>query len=192
MKRPSALAYANIHFLRQALELLRALDDDTYCATDSRCYPSGIGSHLRHNLDHYRSFLDGLTTGRVDYDARERDVLVEADRTRAMQQIDVIVHQLTALGEEDTHRPLLVKMDCDGDDRWVRSTLDRELQFLISHTVHHYALIALIARLQGHEPGDEFGVAPSTLHYRQELSSCAPPPGSSMTTATSCSATATN
>jgi hypothetical protein len=50
------------------------------------------------------------------------------------------------------------------------STVARELQFLLSHTVHHYALIALILRLQGFEPGEEFGVAPSTLaHWRREV-----------------------
>jgi hypothetical protein len=41
----------------------------------------------------------------------------------------------------------------------------RELQFLLSHTVHHYALMALILRLQGFNPAAEFGVAPSTLQH---------------------------
>ena len=44
----------------------------------------------------------------------------------------------------------------------------RELLFLISHTVHHFALIAFMLRSFGIEPGDKFGVAPSTLRYRQD------------------------
>jgi uncharacterized damage-inducible protein DinB len=45
----------------------------------------------------------------------------------------------------------------------------RELQFLASHTLHHYALIAALLRLQGVEPGEEFGVAPGTLEHRRRL-----------------------
>jgi hypothetical protein len=55
---------------------------------------------------------------------------------------------------------------------WGRSSAERELQFLLSHTVHHYALIALMLRTQGYEPGAEFGVAPSTLAYWKEAAAC--------------------
>jgi hypothetical protein len=41
----------------------------------------------------------------------------------------------------------------------------RELQFLASHTVHHYALIAHLARDRGVGVAPEFGVAPATLDY---------------------------
>jgi len=43
--------------------------------------------------------------------------------------------------------------------------------FLLSHTVHHYALISVALKLQGIDPGEEFGIAPSTLRY---LKSAAP------------------
>lgn len=46
------------------------------------------------------------------------------------------------------------------------SSLGRELQLLISHTVHHYAMMALVLRGQGIDPGPEFGVALSTFRYR--------------------------
>lgn len=51
---------------------------------------------------------------------------------------------------------------------WSISSLKRELQFLLSHTIHHYSLIALALRLQGFEPGAAFGVAPSTLKNWRE------------------------
>jgi hypothetical protein len=41
----------------------------------------------------------------------------------------------------------------------------RELQYLLSHTIHHYAIIGSILRAQGVEPGPDFGVAPSTLRH---------------------------
>jgi uncharacterized damage-inducible protein DinB len=51
-------------------------------------------------------------------------------------------------------------------DTWTRSTVARELQFLLSHTVHHYALVAIRLRLAGREPAAGFGVSPSTLRFR--------------------------
>jgi len=56
------------------------------------------------------------------------------------------------------------KEDDDGSP-WSESTVKRELQYLQAHTIHHYALIALILRIQGITPHDEFGVAPSTLRH---------------------------
>ena len=48
------------------------------------------------------------------------------------------------------------------------SSLARELQFLTSHTIHHFAVIALILRAMDVEVDREFGVAPSTLRYWTE------------------------
>jgi uncharacterized damage-inducible protein DinB len=43
------------------------------------------------------------------------------------------------------------------------STLARELAFVLAHTVHHQAMIALLLEWQGiHLPSERFGLAPST------------------------------
>ena len=70
---------------------------------------------------------------------------------------------------DDGSRALQVALDCTEDEapRWAPSSVARELQFLVSHTVHHYAVIAAMLRPQGIEPGVDFGVAPSTLKYEQ-------------------------
>lgn len=164
----------NIHFLRQALDLVGRLGDGIYAKTGHALFNSGVGGHLRHCLDHYANFLKGLPTGRVDYDARDRDAVVERDRGRAMAMLRELIEGLEALRGQDGDRSLLVKMDCgDGSDPsswWTGSTVRRELQFLLSHTVHHYALIALILRIQGVETGPAFGVAPSTLRHQAGVS----------------------
>jgi hypothetical protein len=41
------------------------------------------------------------------------------------------------------------------------------LQFLCSHTVHHFALIKLLLDGTGVDLAPEFGVAPSTLAYHR-------------------------
>lgn len=159
----------NLHFLRQGLALLDALDAETYAAAHGG--RASIGAHLRHCTDFYNSFLRGLESGRVDYDARRRDAAVETDRGAAARALADIAERLAALAPADFGRVLEVKTDLpdDGPFAWSRSTLARELLFLTSHTVHHFALIALLMRQRGLDPGDDFGVAPSTLAYRSAL-----------------------
>jgi hypothetical protein len=68
-------------------------------------------------------------------------------------------------------------MDCgsepDAADAWTASSASRELQFLISHTVHHYAIIRMILTVGGREVTPEFGISPSTLRYHQDATPCA-------------------
>ena len=50
-------------------------------------------------------------------------------------------------------------------ESFMESSLSRELQALSSHTVHHFALIAVTLRAHGVQMDPEFGMAPSTLRY---------------------------
>jgi hypothetical protein len=68
--------------------------------------------------------------------------------------------------------PIQIKND-DGGHRdaasvFSPSTIGRELQFLASHTVHHFAIMAMILRLQDIHPPADFGIAPSTLRFMKE------------------------
>ncbi|MEP0552783.1 MAG: hypothetical protein ABJE29_00430, partial [Balneola sp.] len=56
----------------------------------------------------------------------------------------------------------------EGESPWSVSSIRRELQFLVSHTVHHYALIGLILKTMDVEVPEDFGVAPSTLKHESE------------------------
>ncbi|MFT5050292.1 MAG: hypothetical protein ACI8QZ_001693 [Chlamydiales bacterium] len=42
----------------------------------------------------------------------------------------------------------------------------------MSHTVHHFALIAVILRLDGRSVRARFGVTPSTLRHREATREC--------------------
>jgi uncharacterized damage-inducible protein DinB len=167
----------NIRLLEQGLELLGALSDDAYVRSSHPEYTSGVGGHLRHCLDHYTNFLDGVEAGLVDYDARQRDARIENERGYATRVMERIIDGLRRLREIDSAAFVTIKMDggdeSETDNWWSPSSAQRELQFLLSHTVHHYALIALILRAQGIMPGPGFGVAPSTLRYQQSMSSAA-------------------
>ena len=163
------LAHQNIHFLDQGIALLDSLDDSLFQSCDEHGH-SCVGAHLRHVLDCYRCFLRGLDSDRIDYDARERNASLESDRRIAREKLLEVRHALEELGGSDRNRQMWVRVDAaawSDVDPWTQSTLGRELQFLLSHTVHHFALIAMTLRAIGFEPGSAFGVAPSTLEHRE-------------------------
>ncbi|MEO0796435.1 MAG: DinB family protein [Verrucomicrobiota bacterium] len=157
----------NIVCLRQGEALLNTLDNASYARPHEVCHGSSIGGHLRHNIDHYFCFLRGLATGTVDYDARARDNQLERSIEAAQAAISEIINALNQLGESDLDKDINAIMDSGNADTVpARSTVRRELKFLLSHTVHHYALISTICRLEGHLADESFGVAPSTLKHQ--------------------------
>lgn len=171
----TGLAAGNLAFLQQGLALIEHLSDDQYAADVTGGRRGGVGAHFRHVFDHYECFLAGLGEGRIDYDRRGRDLDVESSRSAALEKAARLRAGLEGCLTVDADRPLVVLVDCgERDQRFEsRSTFARELQFLVSHTVHHYAVIALLLRSRGVEPGTDFGVAPSTLKYEQGNTACA-------------------
>lgn len=165
----------NIHYLTQAAGLIAELPDVIYQNNDHPVFMSSVGKHIRHVLDFYAAFLSGISK-RIDYDARQRDLRVETDRAIARERIDnAIAGILNAVpNAKATKRSVTVKNDVppeNGEDAaFASSTIQRELLFLMSHTVHHFAIIAMILKLQDHSPPPGFGVAPSTLLHLAQTS----------------------
>ncbi len=160
---------SNVYLLRQGLNLLNQLNDELYTRVASEITHAAVGGHLRHCLDFYDAFLRGFTQGKIDYDLRERNELIEKDRLAASAKIGNAIAQLQQL-PANQDKELLVKLEgeqAENMSSWNRSSTRRELQFLLSHTIHHYALIAMLLRIQGFQPAADFGVAPSTLKYWQ-------------------------
>ena len=164
------LSLDNLRLLQQGVALLESIDDDLYVHRDTRLSDSCVGSHLRHCIDFYHRFLGGVYSGKVDYDKRERDPRLEEEREYAIAELSRVTKALEAFGDGPDGMALEVQSDAGTGDagHWAASSVERELQVLASHTVHHYALIAVILRSAGHDPGREFGVAPSTLRYWEE------------------------
>lgn len=152
--------------LAQGESLLKQLSDDAYRKSLKPVFNSSIGAHIRHNLDHYACFLEGLARGRIDYAVRQRNPLFEAERLNAVTEMKRIRQEFGILGSPPA--PLLVQIDSDAGVAVSRSSLERELEFLLSHTIHHYAIVAILCRLQGIDVPADFGVAPSTLRFREQ------------------------
>jgi uncharacterized damage-inducible protein DinB len=167
----------NLLVLEQAVQALRRMDDATYREAAGGAGVSPVGVHFRHVFDHYRAFLAGLVEGSIDYDQRDRAVPLERERELAIAAALGYIADLGRLPAELADRPLQVSTRSvageDGAPDWASSTVKRELQFLVSHTVHHYALIKELLRQAGFEAGEEFGVAPSTIAALRRDAACA-------------------
>ena len=156
-----------IEVLKQGRDLLKRIDDQVFLRPIPPLFSYGIGSHIRHCLDFYTCFLQGFDLRHIDYDKRERDELLETDRPAAIAKMDSLIEQMSQLTIADTCVTVFVKLEnASLNQSWSHSSVARELQSLKSHTIHHYALIAVLLRLQGIEPSEEFGVSVSTLQNR--------------------------
>jgi hypothetical protein len=68
-----------------------------------------------------------------------------------------IQDQQLMVSETVHHRGFLVR---------VASTAERELMGLVSHSIHHLAIIPLLAEALGHSVDQNFGKAPSTFVFK--------------------------
>ena len=167
------LIATDVGALRQAQVLLARMQDRFYVEPPPGFAAHRVGAHLRHILEFYECFLDGVESGHVDYDARRRDGSVEASRHAALARIASIIHRLENTLALPAESKVTVRMEDapadSADNSRLVSSLGRELQVLASHTVHHFALIAMTLSAHGFRVERDFGVAPSTLRYRSSL-----------------------
>lgn len=171
----SVLASDNLALIKQTIDLVQGLGDEAYCGPGTAFHPSGIGCHVRHIHDHYRLFLDGFAARRVDYERRARDTRIEQDRGYAMAMLAGLGDALGAIPEGLADSAIEIQSACGlaDDQRWCRSTVRRELEYLVMHDVHHHALIAFILHSRNMSTPEGFGLAPSTRRYLQGQQTCA-------------------
>lgn len=152
-----------IAVLRQGVNLIEGLDDEVFSRFESSSKAS-VGTHFRHNLDFVANLLRGLETGRIDYNLRERDLQVEQNRQYAISRFESAITEFGKLTSEMLEQKILVRSETV-EAVWCESSAMRELEFLQSHTIHHYALIEAKLASFGVSVPQDFGVAPSTLEF---------------------------
>ena len=153
------LKTALIDQLEMGLELIAKLDDQTYAVTnDGR---GSIGAHIRHTINFVDAVIDGAMSGSLDHSTRSRDRRIETDRSSASAKLRSLIDEVTSVPMVLTEA-VDVASELDPTVRH-RSTLGRELEFAVSHTIHHYALVR--ESLTGVDFDPRFGVATSTLEY---------------------------
>lgn len=150
--------------LQQMRSMIERMDDDAYTRPAPGRTSGGVGGHVRHCLDHVGALVNATRTGIVEYDRRRRGTDVESCRAAAIQQIGELVARLVILDSSLLDEPLLVETQIDPAGAMIltRSTVCREVAFVISHTIHHNAIVAQLLAGRDVALDERFGVAPAT------------------------------
>jgi hypothetical protein len=144
--------------------VIDSLTDTQYADSAIPGVSGSVGGHVRHCLDHVRALERAIQTGVVDYDARERDALIEIDRTLAWSLLLSARRRVAVVPASVLARPVVVRTRLHAGMQAVEvlSSLEREVSFVIAHTIHHCATIAVLAGVTPERLPDRFGIAPST------------------------------
>jgi uncharacterized damage-inducible protein DinB len=153
-----------VDLLRDMRTLVERLDDVEYAMPAPGRSSGGIGGHVRHCLDHVNALLASLDTGLCAYDRRARGTDIETNRLAATRAIAELIDRVMTFDPSWLERTVDVEIQLDrsGTMMTTRSTLRRELAFVMNHTVHHNAIVAQMLHVLGVSMGARFGLAPAT------------------------------
>lgn len=133
-----------------------------------------IGPHVRHIIEHFdalqKTLGDSGETGVLDYDARARDIRIETEPAFALSRLHGLQQWLAGPDWFDVsfNLPLAVQLrgGLQGEHNFAsQSTVGRELTFLVSHAVHHFAILQGYAKQEGLSLGAGLGKAPATVAF---------------------------
>lgn len=153
----------NRDLLGQALGLV-----DAYAGSGARPFAECAGPHLRHVIEHYEALLLRPQRGTVDYDNRPRDRELERCTLRARARLQRLRARLAGLSALGLDEPIGVVTRCGVAGEYelrTRSSVGRELMFVASHAVHHFALLKVACAPHGVAFCAAFGKAPATLRH---------------------------
>lgn len=152
----------------QAIDLLGEINLEQYQKKLPPHFPSSIGSHMRHIIDHFLALKNGFETGHVDYNVRHRHNEVEQFPKVAIKNFEEIALWLANLQSDWLQQKVTISSEIElGHSNLSEcySTLERELVFVNSHAIHHYALIRTICSMQNKDVPEFFGYAPATIAH---------------------------
>jgi hypothetical protein len=155
------------HVFVQLSETLNQLSTEEYTRPSKILMNATIGHHVRHIIELFQCLEKGYDSGIVNYEKRKRDYKIETDKEFAT----ILLKDIYTCIEKPNRELILEAEDyCDSVETMsVPSNYYREVVYNLEHTIHHMALIRVgINEVSSVVLPDEFGVAYSTVKYRQQ------------------------
>lgn len=151
----------------QLSESLKQLTPAQYVQPSHTLFNATIGQHVRHIIELFQCLENGYESGLVNYEKRKRDHAIETNKDLAVQLLNTIYSNL---GRPNKTLKLEATYDEHSDNTVsVDTNYHREIIYNLEHTVHHMALIRVgIKDVANLTLPESFGVASSTIKYRQE------------------------
>ena len=166
------LKEASTRILDQLSDLTSNISENDYCTPIESLSRSTIGQHLRHTLEFFLCLQHGFSDGVVNYDKRQHEKLIESDKYIALATINRIKDFIAT---QQVDKVLKLEVGYDQSDEFfsMNTNYMRELVYNIEHAVHHMALIKIGIREAASyvEIPADFGIAASTIRYKESLKS---------------------
>ena len=149
----------------QLTESLNALSDEEYARPCKALSGACVGQHVRHVVELFLCLEYGYDTGIINYEERKRDHIIETNKSFAIALMQDIYSRV----DRPNIELRLQAGDNDDDGKVdIPTNYYREVAYNLEHAIHHMALIRIgINEISGVKLPEEFGVAYSTIKYRQ-------------------------
>lgn len=117
---------------------------------------------LQVHLQSVRDLIAGLPVH--SFRARPSGTAVETDPAAAIDEVDRLCIELDEWNDASLARPIVLRtlIHAGASPVSVRTTLEREAAFVIQHTIHHCATLAVLLERMNLPVPRDLGYAPST------------------------------
>ena len=150
--------------LMQLAESINTLSYDEYTQKISLLSNSTIGEHTRHIIELFQQLLVGYEMNSIDYDKRERNILIQENIDYAIECVANIISNINK-----NNKGLMLKTLFNSTEKQIESNYYRELMYNIEHCIHHQAIIKIaFLFLEKTELEENFGVAKSTIKFKNQ------------------------
>jgi hypothetical protein len=150
--------------LDELVDLLNQLSEKEYSKSCFELSGASIGEHTRHIVEMFQCLNQNYDLGIVNYDKRERNVLIQTNTDFAVQMILDVKNSI-----QKENKKLELQQMIDGTAIKIESNYYRELLYNLEHCIHHQALIKVaILKFENIAVHENFGVARSTVEYRKQ------------------------
>ena len=157
--------YAILHeILTEQQNLLRKITAKMYTHNIPSLDGATIGGHTRHIIEFLEILLNSYHTNQINYDERQRNLELEKNPEQAIQAISEILSRINLPNKNLTMHQTVGTISLE-----IPTNFFRELLYNIEHCIHHQALIKVAFNeiKMSHLLNKNFGIAPSTIQYRE-------------------------
>lgn len=154
-----------INILQQVANLVKQIDDNHYSEQLDLLSKNTIAKHVRHILELYVQLMAGLTQNEINYEKRERNLLLEHNRNYTIDFINDLKTSILSL--ETNLETVQLRTLIQNDELLVITSLERELVYNIEHAIHHMAIMQIACNhcFKYIVLEKNFGVAYATVQY---------------------------
>ncbi len=153
-----------LDILTEQQNALRKISPEIYTFAVPSLDGASIGGHVRHSIEFLEILLNSYSTNIINYEKRKRNIELEKNPEEAINAISNIISNINL-----PNKNLILQQTLEGVLIEIPTNFYREIVYNIEHCIHHQALIKVAFKEMkiGHLIHKNFGVAPSTIQYRE-------------------------